>query len=201
MALLGPYWVGRGNSTFPPKSWYVYIQKDTGHVVRDTHYTHTLMKEHPFYTVYCTLLQNIFHIWQDAKLISSSFQLRLTLADFFIHHWKGSFKRQLLVEIGHNKKPGRLTCMMSTLPIFPSCNGMHTQSCLTLCDPSDCSTPDSSIHRIFQARILEWVVISYSKGSSQPSNQSCISSTSCTGRWILYHWSHLGRSFPVIGLP
>ena len=157
------------------------------------------MKEHPFYTVYCTLLQNIFHIWQDAKLISSSFQLRLTLADFFIDHWKGSFKRQLLVEIGHNEKPGRFTCM-STLPIFPSCNGMHTQLCLTLCDPLDCSPPASSVHRIFQARILEWVVISYSKGSSQPSNQSCISSISCTGRWILYHWSHLGRSFPVIGL-
>ena len=35
-----------------------------------------------------------------------------------------------------------------------------TQSCLTLCDPMDCSAPGSSIHEIFQARILEWVVIS-----------------------------------------
>ena len=37
------------------------------------------------------------------------------------------------------------------------------QSCLTLCDPIDCSLPGSPIHGIFQARILEWVAISFSK--------------------------------------
>ena len=37
------------------------------------------------------------------------------------------------------------------------------QSCLTLCDPMDCSLPGSSVHGIFQARILEWVVISFSR--------------------------------------
>ena len=42
------------------------------------------------------------------------------------------------------------------------------QSCPTLCDPVDCSLPDSSIHGIFQARVLEWVAISFSRGSSQP---------------------------------
>ena len=41
------------------------------------------------------------------------------------------------------------------------------QSCLTLCDPVDCSPPGSSIHGILQARILEWVAISFSRGSSQ----------------------------------
>ena len=41
-------------------------------------------------------------------------------------------------------------------------------SCLTLCDPMDCSLPGSSVHGIFQARILEWVAISFSRGSSQP---------------------------------
>ena len=40
--------------------------------------------------------------------------------------------------------------------------------CLTLCDPMDCSPPGSSVHGIFQARILEWVAISSSRGSSQP---------------------------------
>ena len=39
------------------------------------------------------------------------------------------------------------------------------QSCLTLCDPVDCSLPGSSIHGIFQARILEWVAISFSRGN------------------------------------
>ena len=37
-----------------------------------------------------------------------------------------------------------------------------------LCDPVDCSPSDSSVHRILQARILEWVAISFSRGSSQP---------------------------------
>ena len=42
------------------------------------------------------------------------------------------------------------------------------QACLTLCDPMDCSLLNSSVHGIFQARILEWVAISFSRGSSQP---------------------------------
>ena len=43
---------------------------------------------------------------------------------------------------------------------------------LTLCDPMDCSLLDSSVHRILQARILEWVAMSSSRGSSQPRNQT-----------------------------
>ena len=39
------------------------------------------------------------------------------------------------------------------------------QLCLTLCDPMDCSPPCSSIHGIFQARVLEWVAVSFSRGS------------------------------------
>ena len=42
------------------------------------------------------------------------------------------------------------------------------QSCPILCDPMDCSPPGSSIHGIFQARVLEWVAISFSRGSSWP---------------------------------
>ena len=40
------------------------------------------------------------------------------------------------------------------------------QSCPTLCDPMDCSPPGSSVHGILQARVLEWVAISFSRGSS-----------------------------------
>ena len=46
------------------------------------------------------------------------------------------------------------------------------QSCPILWDPIDCSLPGSSIHRIFQARVLEWVAISFSRGSSRPKEQS-----------------------------
>ena len=50
-------------------------------------------------------------------------------------------------------------------------------SCIWLCNPMDCSPPGSSVHRIFQARVLEWAAISLSRGSSQPRDQmqvSCI---------------------------
>ena len=56
------------------------------------------------------------------------------------------------------------------------------QSCLTLCDPVDCGPPGSSVHWIFQTRILVWVAICFSRGSSQPRNQTHISYVSCIGR-------------------
>ena len=49
------------------------------------------------------------------------------------------------------------------------------QSCLTLYDPMDCSPPGSSVHGISRARLLEWVAISFSWGSSQPKDQTCVS--------------------------
>ena len=48
---------------------------------------------------------------------------------------------------------------------------------LTLCNPMDCSPPGSFIHRILQARILEWVAISFSRGSSWPRNRTRVSHT------------------------
>ena len=52
-----------------------------------------------------------------------------------------------------------------------------TQSCPTLCDPMDCSLPGSSIHGIFQARVLEWAAISFSRVSSHPRDQTLVSCT------------------------
>ena len=49
------------------------------------------------------------------------------------------------------------------------------QSCLTLCDPMDCSLPDSSVHGILQGRILEWVAISFSRGSSRSRDWTWVS--------------------------
>ena len=46
------------------------------------------------------------------------------------------------------------------------------QSCPTLCNPMDCSLPDSSAHGILQARVLEWVAVSFSRRSSQPRDQT-----------------------------
>ena len=63
---------------------------------------------------------------------------------------------------------------------------VFTQSQLTLCDPVDGSLHGFTVHGIFQAKILEQVAISSSKGSSQPKDQTRISCVSCFGRWILY---------------
>ena len=64
-----------------------------------------------------------------------------------------------------------------------------TQLCPTLCDLMDCSPPGSSVRGILQARILEWVAVPSSRGSSQARNRTQVSSI---GRQILYHLSHQG---------
>ena len=61
------------------------------------------------------------------------------------------------------------------------------QLCPALCDPMDCSPPGSSVLGIFQAKMLEWFAISYSRGSSRPKDQACISCVASIGREILYH--------------
>ena len=61
------------------------------------------------------------------------------------------------------------------------------QSGLTLCDPVDCSLSGSSAHRIILTRILEWVAISFSTGSSWSRNWTHVSCVSCIGQRVLYH--------------
>ena len=61
------------------------------------------------------------------------------------------------------------------IAIFIESEREVAQSCPTLCDPIDCSPPGSSLHWILQARILEWVAISFSRGSSQPRDRTQVS--------------------------
>ena len=78
---------------------------------------------------------------------------------------------------------------------------MRLESCSTVCNPVDYSLPGSSVHGILQARVLEWVAVPFSKGSSQtkglnPALLHCMQS--------LYHLSHQGSPFvctQVINLP
>ena len=83
----------------------------------------------------------------------------------------------------------RLTIAPCRYPsvIMPVC--LVTQSCLTLCKPMNCSLPGSSVHGIFQARILEWVAIYFSRGSSQPRDHTHMNCISCITRQNLYHWA------------
>ena len=64
---------------------------------------------------------------------------------------------------------------ISLNPISPGVLCSVAQSCPTLYDPMDCSPPGSSVHGILQARILEWVAMLSSRGSSQPRNRTQVS--------------------------
>ena len=57
----------------------------------------------------------------------------------------------------------------------PKVKVLVTQSCSTLCDPMDCSPPGASVHGILQARILQWVPIPFSRGSSRPRARTQVS--------------------------
>ena len=62
---------------------------------------------------------------------------------------------------------------------FYRCKCMCAQSCPTICDPMDCSLPGSSVHGISQARTMEQVTISFSRGASAPRNRTLLS---CIGK-------------------
>ena len=79
-----------------------------------------------------------------------------------------------------------------------------TQSCMTLFDPMNCSPQGSSIHDISQARIMDWVAISFSRESSElPGIElvSLVSCISCIGRWILHIWNGYPLQYSCLGNP
>ena len=84
------------------------------------------------------------------------------LLEFFpVHH---EDKKELSREMEWSQKKHKSSCEH----FFPSESESEVaQLCPTLCYPVDCSPPGSSIHGIFQARVLKWVAISFSRGSSQ----------------------------------
>ena len=81
----------------------------------------------------------------------------------------------------HQHSPLARHVLLVDSQLKPCCCSLVTKLCPTL--PMDCIPPGSSVHAISQSRILEWVAISFSRGSSQPRNWTHIS---CIGRQILY---------------
>ena len=69
------------------------------------------------------------------------------------------------------------------------------QSCLTLCDPMDCSPPGSSVHGVFPTRILEWIAIPFSRGSSWPRDRSPVS---CIAGGFFPIWATREAAFNVL---
>ena len=86
-------------------------------------------------------------------------------------------------------------------PASSTCVCLVAQSYLALCDPLDYSPPGSSVHGIFQARMLEWVAISCAGRSYWPRNWTRISCVSDTGRQILDHLWQLGNPYVFYGFP
>ena len=105
---------------------------------------------------------------------------------------KYTYSKQCNCKIG-----GRwLTSLTDSILLIYVCV-LVIQSCLTPCDPKDCSPPGYSVHGILQARILEWVIIAFSRGSSwsQGSNPGLLHF-----RQILYHLSHQGSSINIYNI-
>ena len=87
---------------------------------------------------------------------------------------------------------------MSVPSITVSQSVLVAHSYPTLCDLIDCSPPGSSVREIFQARILEWVAISFSKGSSQPRDWTQVS---CTAGRFFTDWATKEAEWSPIPLP
>ena len=66
------------------------------------------------------------------------------------------------------------------------------QSCLTLCDPLDCSRPGPCVHGDSPGKDTGMACHALFKGSGPPRDRTHASYISCIGRWVLYHWRHLG---------
>ena len=109
--------------------------------------------------------------------------------------WSGNWNPTSSAWCGQKKK--KLVRMQGkvTLKWCLLCCAKSLQSCLTLCDPMDSSLPGSSVYGILQGRILEWVAMPSSRGSSWPRNQTCVS---CIGRWVLSQLCHLGSPYMLI---
>ena len=127
--------------------------------------------------------------------------LKLFPVAFYRHTWKQNcinITEPTQPSANANKQCSTIlaSCRLLTL-FFPlsflewKVKVLVAQLCPTLCNPRDCSSPGSFVYRILQARILEWVAISFSRKSSQPRDGTQISCI--TGRFFTF-WTNRGRS-------
>ena len=131
--------------------------------------------------------------------------LTMTFSALYQGSWaRGVFYSSCTCALCFPKSLGESGCGHGT-PLFLHCEEssgpqtcvpsvLVTRSCPTLCDPTDCRPPGSSVHGILQARTLESVARPFSRGSSRPrdSTRTCVSHVFCIGRQVLYRLSHEG---------
>ena len=108
-------------------------------------------------------------IWTVLPILITTSWVQTTILSS-LHHFESLVSDELLIQ-------------------YTLCCAKSLQSCLTCCNPVDCSPPGSSVHGISQARALKWVAIPISSGSSWPRGQAYVSCVSWIGREVLYHWA------------
>ena len=91
-----------------------------------------------------------------------------------LNHWAAREVPRIILIAGHVIKKWKLVEFCAPEASLIICCCLVAKSCLTLCDPTDCNPPGSPVHGIFQVRILEWVAIPLSRGSSQPRDWSLV---------------------------
>ena len=109
---------------------------------------------------------NVPYLQQSLKSISERRTLQIQDRDFKLDNRR----------MPHNRAGGEKIHLTSPMP-FCTINRKEkkVKPCPTFCDPMDCSLPGSTVHGIFQARVLEWVAISFSRGSSRPRDRTQVS--------------------------
>ena len=107
---------------------------------------------------------------------------------------KRKIKKCRQQESGRKNHPTTLSNLKNIFSVYINMckHAMSLQLCPTLCNPMDCSPPASSVHGTLQARILAWVVMPSSRGSSWSRGGTRGFYVSCIGRRVLYRESHLG---------
>ena len=140
------------------------------------------------------------------NMVSSRRQTKMYVLYEFIHI---KFKNRQNYSVCYAELPLRWLCNWKRvwrgfwgLVIFYFLICMHCakslQSCLTLCDLLDCSPPGSSVCGVLQARILEWVAMPSSRGSSWPRDQNCISIKECILLGFVYFFFNIYIFFTYI---
>ena len=105
--------------------------------------------------------------------------LCISISLFSVYHFDFFFKKKSNFLTGERPPPS-----FGNSQFYCCC--LVAKSCPALGDLVDCNPPGFSVHETSQARILEWVAVSFSRGSLWSRDQAHIS---CTGRQMLYHWT------------
>ena len=141
-------------------------------------------------SVFLQLVLNVSFFLCFLPVCLSCTLLLFSLHIFFPKIFRDTWICEIVSFINMEKK---ISVTLSSSPSFLSypsgslnewMNVSVTQSCLTLCDPMDCGPPGSSVHRILQAHILEWVAISYSQGMYLPDPGTEPGSPALAGRFF-----------------